>query len=165
MITQIRIKQLLNYNPSTGIFTWISKGHPRCNIKIGAIAGSRRRDGYVAIRIDKRPYLAHRLAWLYMTGEWPKSLIDHKNLDCSDNRLENLRASTFSQNGFNRKANKNNLIGLKGVCRERRTLAFYAQISIKGKRIHLGTFDCPAAAHLSYVVAADKFHGEFARAE
>lgn len=89
MLTAERLREVLEYDPAIGVFRWLIK--PCGQISIGDIAGCRHGEGYVQIRVIGRIYLAHRLAWLYMTGEWPISLIDHRNLDRSDNRWSNLR--------------------------------------------------------------------------
>jgi len=84
MITQARLKELLNYDPETGIFTRLTYG--KGNFYIGSVAGGRTKNRYIAINLDKKIYLAHRLAHLYMTGEWPKDQIDHINNIRDDNR-------------------------------------------------------------------------------
>ena len=154
-LTSEKLKQLLHYDLDTGIFIWRETRGCRC---AGDIAGRGQKSIYREIRIDKRLYKAHRLAWLYMTGEWPTKSIDHANGDPADNRFCNLRLATMAQNIANSKLSKANTIGLKGVTpREGMWLA-----RLKGKSV--GTFDCPAAAHFAYLIAADKEFGEFARA-
>ena len=96
MITQERLKQLYRYEPDTGRFIRIySKQRPDT---IGRIAGAPHGNGYLEITIDGRTYYAHRLAWLYMTGAWPKGQIDHKNCIRYDNKWENLRDCTPALN-------------------------------------------------------------------
>ena len=108
MITQARLKELLTYDPETGYFT------RNVNVK-GANAGERAgtitAKGYIAIGIDRKHYLAHRLAFLYMTGEWPKELVDHKDTIKINNKWENLREATNSQNKRNVGARKTNKSG------------------------------------------------------
>ena len=160
MITAERLRELLHYDPETGEWTW-ARPQKASHMKPGDRAGSFFVQGYRGIMIDGRRYKEHRLAFLYMTDDWPPGSIDHINLDKADNRWSNLRVATRSQNRANQPADKTNKLKLKGVCRLRR--AFLAQITVNGKKTCLGLFDCPAAAHFAYVVAADKAHGEYAR--
>jgi len=113
-LTQERLKHLLHYNPDTVVFTWLSK--PSRRINSGSIAGRiKPKKGYVEIGISGRIYLAHRLAWLYIYGTWPKEQVDHINGIRNDNRIKNLRLATTSQNQWNKKMQKNNTSGIKGV--------------------------------------------------
>jgi len=98
-----------------------------------------------------------------MTGEWPKGEIDHIDLDRANNKWENLREATHSENSANRRVRSDNILGLKGVAFDKTRGEYRAYIGVNGKRIHLGYSDCPAAAHMAYVVAANKAFGEFAR--
>src|ERR1035437_5724966 len=98
-LTQEKLKELLHYDPETGLFTWKNTRHNA--VKIGAIAGYWRKDGYVGIYVLGHHYLAHRIAWLYMTCEWPEFEIDHENRKYSDNRWKNLREATHLQNMHN----------------------------------------------------------------
>lgn len=114
MITQEQLKLILNYDPETGEFNWLVK--PRNRASIGGVAGHLRKNGYREISIKGKKYYAHRLAWLYMTGSWPKEHIDHINGNPSDNRFCNLREATRSQNMHNQGVCSNNTSGYKGVC-------------------------------------------------
>jgi len=111
MITQQELKELLHYNPETGIFTRKTKVNR--NKVIGSIAGTTDFHGYVAIAIDGKKYKAHRLAWLYMYGKFPDNCIDHINNITTDNRIVNLRDATLSQNQCNKKINVNNSSGVR----------------------------------------------------
>lgn len=113
------VRSILDYDPLTGIFIWrwrdgIHLGtNRRC---AGKPAGHVDADGrFVMIRISGRPYMAHRLAWLYMTGEWPKEEVDHKNVNPMDNRWENLREANHSQNNANRPRQPRNTSGVPGI--------------------------------------------------
>jgi hypothetical protein len=159
--TRARLRALLHYDRETGEFLWLKRMNPR--VHAGHIAGTLTRDRYRVIAINGRPYRAHRLAWLYMTGQWCSRVIDHRDGDPSNNRWSNLRRATKSQNSANRRIPRNNAWGLKGVSRHRGR--WCATICRKGRRHYLGSFPTPQAAHAAYVKAARKLFGEFARTE
>ncbi len=166
-ITQKRLKELLDYDPATGIFRWkVNRAakHP------GDIAGCIKVDsGYVIIGLDMRLYRAHQLAWLWMIGRWPRQFMDHRDTNKSNNRWKNLRLATKSQNMANMSAPIHNTSGLKGVSRYRQGdkwgKSWQAGIQINGCSKHLGHFTTMKEAHAAYIVAAKKFFGEFARAK
>lgn len=157
-LTAERLRELLDYDPETGAFTWrvFVKG---CRGK-GTIAGFKRADGYIVIRVDKVSYLAHRLAWLFVTGAWPKDMIDHADRDTGNNAWGNLRAASRSQN----MANQRTRARLKGVSYSARDKRWFGRIMASGTVYSSGYMTCPAAAHLWYVVEANIRFGEFARA-
>ncbi len=157
MIPHARLLEVIVYDPDTGVFTW-RVGRKKC--KVGAAAG-RRNAGYVEIMIDRKVYLGHRLAWFYVHAVWPDGNVDHKNLTRDDNRMSNLRLATVQQNSFNRRAQKNNALGVKGVC-IRSGGRYQAQISIDGKNSYLGMFGTVEEAHAAYATEAEKHHGVFA---
>lgn len=161
-LTQNRLREVLNYDPETGEF--VRKISVTYNALAGDQAGNKTGNGYLEIRVDGRSYLAHRLAWLYMTGAMPDQQIDHKNRIKIDNRWSNLRAASQSQNLANIRRHKDNKSGFKGVSRSRVHGKYHAHIRINGKNRYLGTFSDPADAHAAYVSAAMKAFGEFARA-
>jgi hypothetical protein len=136
-LTQERLHEVVEYNPNTGIFIW--KKSIAKIIKIGNIAGSKRKDGYLCFQIDKKMYLAHRLAWFYVYGYFPK-LLDHINQIRHDNRIINLREATKSENGQNRPQQKNNTSGIKGVHWAKREKKWLSFINLNGKMKHLGYF-------------------------
>ena len=113
ILTQERLKEVLNYDPETGVFVWVVK--PSKSIKIGNVAGSDHTTGYRHIAINRKIIKSHRLAWLYMTGAFPPDQIDHINRIRNDNRFVNLRAVTRSENQHNSGKRKNNTAGYKGV--------------------------------------------------
>lgn len=150
-----QLRQLLNYDPETGEFTWkisISNRAPA-----GSEAGTVGALGYRYIGIRGHRYLAHRLAWFYQTGRWPKKNIDHINGAPSDNRFSNLREASQQQNCWNRKARQSST-GLTGVQPKRDRW----QARLRGKS--LGCFDTPDDAHAAYRAASIAAFGEFARA-
>jgi len=159
-LTQERLKELLHYDPQTGVFTWkvcIGRRSPAGTIVKGD-ATSR----YVRIQIEKVSYRAHRLAWLYQTGQWPSGDIDHINGDKKDNRFSNLREATRSQNLSNIGPQKNNKSGFKGVCFNKMVSLWEAQITKNYQHRRLGYFNCPREAAHAYNKAAIELHGEFA---
>lgn len=159
MLTQERLKRLLDYDPATGKFLWLED---RSNvIRAGMAAGSLTNSGYITIQVDGRAYRASRLAHLWMTGRHPVPWCDHEDGDTQNDQWLNLREASRSQNAKNRKMNKNNQIGLKGVHAHKGR--YKAQIQADGRKMGLGTFDTPEQAHAAYVVAAKQYHGDFAR--
>jgi len=160
-------KELITYNPETGDFVWsypVNSGRGYSNKKIGAIAGmpcvGR---NYIKIIIGGKQFYAHRLAWLWVHGEYPDDVIDHVNGDGSDNRICNLRSASKTQNQWNRSVSKRNSTGLKGVYFHRKSGKFQSMIKIGPKSKYLGMFDSPDAAHSAYITAAKNAHGEFYR--
>lgn len=131
----------------------------------GKQAGSIEEGRYVRITIDYIQYYGHRLAWFYVKGEWPEIDTDHENLIKHDNRWDNLRNATKSQNVMNRKRRADNTSGFKGVSKAADRQKWEARIHIKSKKIHLGVFDTKAEAHAAYCAASEKHFGEFARIE
>jgi hypothetical protein len=160
-LTAERLRQVLHYDPRTGAWIWLVQNSARR--PAGSFAGEVKGSGYVIIGIDGLRYRAHRLAWLYMTGEWPKHQIDHKNTDRSDNRWINIRSATNVHNSFNRSANKNNTSGFKGVTWSKQRKKWFAKINVVGQQVHLGFFDDPAVASRAYEEAVQKYAGEFGR--
>lgn len=162
MLTLNRLKELLYYDAETGLFTR-KVGRSGPNARAGDIAGCDNGQGYVRIYVDGVPYKAHRLAWFYMTGEWVDE-VDHRDTDRSNNRWDNLREATRSQNRTNCAAYRNNTSGYKGVSFYKRTGKWKAQIQKEGRKISLGYFETPEAAHAAYIDAANRLFGQFARA-
>lgn len=158
MITRDELIELLQYDPATGSFTWARDVGYR--FKSGQKAGHTHSCGYVVIRIRRRQYMAHRLAWLYMTGDWP-SEIDHTNGIKSDNRFSNLRSCTKTQNQANKLKGRTNTSGYVGVAAGYKG-KWNARIRVSGRLIHLGTFPTAEAASKAYMAAAEAVHGEFA---
>jgi hypothetical protein len=160
-LTRARLRELLHYDEDTGEFRWLKRMNG--TIRDGDIAGSLTEDGYRRIWVDGRLYRAHRLAWLYMTGERCPSLIDHRDGDPSNNRWSNLRKATPSQSNANKRVPRNNMCGLKGV--SRKGSGWRATIHKNGRKHYLGNFPTPQDAHAAYAKAARKLFGEFARTE
>lgn len=140
-ITQEHLKYLFSYDPLTGLFTRnIDVGRPG-KVKKGKVAGClNKAHGYVNIIIDREIYLAHRLAWLYMTGSFPESQIDHINHIRNDNRWVNLRDVTHVENQQNKNVQKNNSSGVAGVHWDKRSKKWWARIGVNGKIVSLGYY-------------------------
>ena len=161
MVTYEHLKELLHYDPEMGLFTWkVSRGPIA---RPGVVAGSINKGGYHKINIGGRKYSTHRLAWLYVIGQWPDGEIDHVNCNPLDNRFANLREADRFGNTRNTKKRRDNTSGYKGVGRKKGR--WVARIWAGGKRKHIGYFDTAEAAYAAYVAEADKQHGEFARFE
>tara|TARA_R100001244_G_scaffold123667_1_gene93353 strand:+ start:652 stop:1152 length:501 start_codon:yes stop_codon:yes gene_type:complete len=159
-LSQEYIKSKLEYNPEEGTFIWLASSG---RAKKGYFAGGETGNGYKRILINKKSYLYHRLAWVYMTGDWPVEQIDHINGDGLDNRWINIREATAQQNMFNRPKNKENKSGHKGVCWNKEVKKWHASININRKLVHLGDFLDIEDAAIAYRLAADTHHKEFAR--
>jgi hypothetical protein len=154
-LTAERLRELLDYDPETGVFRW------KMNRRRGKVAGTLRPDGYRQIGIDGCLYLEHRLAWLYVNGEWPADEIDHRNRERAGNQVESLRPATRPQN-FANSIGKGSTSGFKGVSAYGQK--WRARICVEGNHIFLGYFDTVDDARAAYWQAAQKYCGEFARA-
>jgi len=155
-----QLRGLLIYEPDTGVFrNRVQRGN-RGNI--GEITGCPSGDGRKQIRINGKVYRTYRLAWLYMTGEWPKGEIDHKDRDPGNDRWENLRKATRVENMRNARILKNMSSGLKGVSFITARGKWRAEIRVGSKAHHLGYFLNREEAHAAYMQAADRLFGEFA---
>ncbi len=168
MLTQARLKEVLYYDPETGVFTWLKPTSNKSRVKIGRRAGSPQYSGrvgtlYWKIYIDHRTYKASRLAWLYVKGNFPgpDKQIDHHNRDSLDDRWANLRLATHSQNQANRSIRRDNRSGSPGVFQV--GSRWRALISINSHNQHIGYFDSRAKAYAAYLAAASEAYGEFAR--
>lgn len=153
-LTAARLRELLHYDPDTGLFTWrLSRRRARA----GNVAGTIVTRGYIMIRIDGVKRLAHRLAWLYTYGDWPSGSIDHIDGQPANNRLLNLRDVDSSINNQNRRsASAQNVSGYLGV--ETNGSKFRARIEIAGQRIAIGSFAEPEDASAAYIEAKRRLH-------
>lgn len=155
-LTADRLRELLHYDPETGLFTCQVRTGSRS--KVGEVTGCSDGNGYLQIRILGRSYRAHRLAWIYVHGCWPARDIDHINGVRDDNRIANLRDVTRSINMQNiRTATAGNKSsGLLGVSVAK--LRWKAMIRVNGRNEHIGVFDTPELAHEAYLSAKRKHH-------
>lgn len=157
--TPERLRELFTYDRSIGDLVWAVNKSSRA--RIGSIVKVVTPDGYLVVGIERKRYYAHVIIWAIVTGKWPDHEIDHRNLKKSENWWDNLRTATPQGNRANSEKSRNNKSGLKGVL-------FFdgkwrGQITVNRKTKLLYRGDCPAAAHLAYIVAADKNFGEFSR--
>ena len=156
ILTQERLKELLSYDPETGVFVRIKQ--TSSNAKIGDVAGAARCDGYRIIQIDHKQFTAHRLAWLYMTGAFPPDQIDHIDRNTTNNRFANLRAVTQSENMHNLGKNKYNNSGYRGVSYQKCSKKWYASIKLNNVQKNLGYFFTPEEASAAYLAAQRIYH-------
>jgi len=166
------VREFLDYNPETGKFRWKFRDRKYCkddrswkiwNSKnAGNSTGNPHHSGYQVIIIFKKRYQAHRLAWLYVYGEWPENDLDHINHIKDDNRIENLRDVTNSQNHMNRSIQTGRTSQYKGVSWHKRDQKWMAQIKINGKKKYLGYFTIEEDAAKAYDKAALEHFGEYA---
>lgn len=156
-LTPERVRELLHYEPETGVFTWRVATSRR--VKVGDKAGClHKRDGRVYISVDGKLYKAHRLAWLYMKAEWPAAGIDHRDGAPSNNRFDNLRPASQAENMQNlRKAHRDSSSGLLGAQRLRNG-KWIARLLCKGIRVDSIRFDTPEQAHAAYLEIKAAFH-------
>jgi hypothetical protein len=154
-LNQNDLKELLDYDPDSGVFTWlVSRSNVRAGVEAGCVHTDHHGKTYRHIRLFGKLYLAHRLAWLYVHGEFPPDDIDHMDGDGLNNKLDNLRAITHAENGKNKRMHKNNSSGYPGVSWHKRDQKWHAQISINGKKKHIGYFDNIEDAAAAYQSAA-----------
>lgn len=154
LLTAEEVRHALDYAPETGVFKW---RNPRANrMKAGDIAGGLQGNGYIRIFIGYRGFMAHRLAWLYMHGDWPY-VIDHINRNRTDNRISNLRNATPEINNRNREypVGASSLPGAAFCSRSKR---WRASILVNRIKRHLGMFDTAEEASAAYLAAKDCFH-------
>lgn len=168
-LTGETLRQLLDYEPTTGAFTWRERPAVSAQEKVwntrfaGKEAGRISVYGYREIAMGGKLYRAHRLAWLYVTGAWPKAQIDHIDGDTLNNRISNLREANIFQNSQNVRRKKRGECKLKGVTLYKPTGRYHASVCAYGKRYSLGYYDTPEEAHAAYCAGALKYHGQFSQ--
>jgi hypothetical protein len=157
--TAEEVRRLLKYDPLTGFFTRLVTTGGRYGAQAGTVAGTMNDQGYVLISVHSKQFRAHRLAWLWMTGEWPRNEVDHENGVRHDNRWKNLRDVPTTINAQNkRRAQKNSKTGMLGVSWSKKERCFKARIKVNGHYPSLGSFDTAEAGHAAYVAAKRQMH-------
>lgn len=154
------VRGLLAYDPKTGVFTW---RFGASNVPAGSVAGSKNGSGYVLVRVKRCQVYAHRLAWFYVFGSWPKEQVDHINGKRGDNSIGNLRLASQSQNTCNGVLRSTNTSGYRGVSWSKDKNKWVARIVKDHKQHVLGYFASKEEAYYAYLAAARKLHGEFSR--
>ena len=153
MIDEVLLaRSLFNYCPTTGSLTWAQN---RGKARIGKLAGTVDKDGYIRVRFNNRFHSAHRLCWLHFYGNWPSLVIDHINGDPSDNRICNLREATVAQNQWNLRRKPN------GVFWHKKNKKWTVSIGANGRLHHFGSFDSIESATEAAIKARKELHGEF----
>jgi len=161
LITAEELRALVHYDPETGEMTWrVARSN---NTWAGKPVGTVDANGYARVEILTRRYLVHRLAWLYVHGRWPNSVIDHINGVGTDNRLANLREATVSQNAINATYRRKGKTLPQGVGLDRRTGRYTARLYHNRISYFLGTFETVDEARAAYLALAKEKFGEFVR--
>ena len=140
------LQKYLQYNSNSGIFSWIKKTGAKA--VVDKFAGRSDKDGYIVIQFKQKKYFAHRLAWLFAHGEWPKNCIDHVNGIRSDHRIENLRDVSKRENSSNKQSNRSGK--LQGCSYSKNAKKWHSRIWINNKNKHLGYFYTEIEAHNAY---------------
>ncbi len=147
----------LQYDRETGVLRWLTR--PSNSVQVGDVAGTPYMGGYLALKMGKRRYLAHRVAWLLAHGCWPAGVIDHIDGDKTNNALSNLRDVGSAVNAQNRRsAHKGNLSGYLGVSWRKDRCKWEASIKVDGKSQHIGFFKDAEAAHTAYLERKRRIH-------
>lgn len=155
-LTAARLRELLHYDPETGVFTWIAERSG--GAEPGQRAGAAHTSGYRKVCIDGRHYLEHRLVWLYVHGEFPPHQLDHIDGSRHNNALLNLRPATNEENCQNRALRSDSSTRLPGVGWHKKSGKFQARIGVGKQRKHLGLFDLPDEAYGAYLEAKARLH-------
>lgn len=160
-------KQVLDYDPLTGVFTWkvdifVGNKNSRIQVRKGDIAGcSVKPFGYIRIGYRRKYVEGQRLAWLFTHGPIDLGLVDHKDCNPANNRIDNLRLATSPENGYNAKLAKNNTSGVKGVTWNATQQKWSARVSVNGKRHTLGVFSDKNQAEAVVKAFREQHHGEY----
>jgi hypothetical protein len=175
-ITPSELRQLLDYNPETGVLTWRVRGrewfpsnnsHAVWNSRwagrpAGWLSAS---TGYHTVMVLRKSYSAHRVAWAIHYGSWPEGEVDHADTNRLNNKVTNLRVASHSQNQANGKAYKNNKTGFKGVYWDPKAEVYSVQIRANRRLTTVGRFRCLEEAVAAHAKAHRERFGEFSRAE
>lgn len=149
------LRERVCYDPLTGLMTWRKSNGSRA--VVGGLIGTNSSKGYLTCELDHKHFKIHRLAWLYMTGQWPNGQIDHIDGDKKNNRIANLREASNGLNKQNmRRPRRDNKTGFLGVSQDGGR--FRAEIGVEGANVYLGMFATPQAAHAAYIEAKRRLH-------
>lgn len=162
-LTQDQLRQVLFYDPETGVFVRRKNSRGRRKSIIAGCKPSNASHGYIRITINKKRYMAHRLAWLYVNGRFPEKEIDHINGIRHDNRICNLREASTMENAFNRKTPSSNQSGFRGVSWDKVKAMWLAVCKVQGTHFFLGYFEKKIDAAKAYQSFASEKHGLFFR--
>lgn len=151
-LTQTQVRELFDYDSENG---WLIRKKTRAGNPWNKPCGHKpyAPHGYGEVGIAGKAYKTHRVIWLWHYGEWPENEIDHIDQNKMDNRIENLRNVSNSENQHNSSIRKNNSTGFPGVYWHKQFKKYQAQISINNKLIYLGRFTTPEEAFLAYQLA------------
>ena len=153
-----KVKSEIRYCSYSGQFYWLKYRAGR-NDQPGHVGSG----GYLKICINRKIYLAHRLAWFLYYGRFPSKQIDHIDGDRLNNKISNLREASSTQNNRNASLRSDNKSGVRGVCWKNREQKWHAQISVDKKNISIGYFISLDEAKQAYAIASEKYHGEFGK--
>lgn len=159
MLTYEVVRKLFHYDEERGALIWKETNSNRA-VK-GAVAGCKRKDGRIQVRVNGKYHFSHQIIWIWMTKKPPIGCVDHINCNPSDNRWGNLRQASIKENCRNKRIGKNNSTGFKGIRFQAKK--YEANITVDCKWIYLGRFKTKKEAHQAYCTAARKYYGEFAR--
>jgi len=161
VISREHLLEIFKYDPDTGVFTRVKRTGSRSTaLPVGWVDNT---NGYPHVQINGKKYAQHRVAFLYMTGRWPANQIDHRDGDRTNNRWDNLREATNSQNSANRSVQSNNTFGRKGVYWHKGARKWTASVCLNKKSIYLGLFATESEAAAAYEAKARELFGEFAK--
>lgn len=158
ILTQDRLKELLNYDPETGVFVWRRTGKAA-----GTVTEQRGATSYLRINIGGCIHYGHRLAWLYVYGIHPVGVIDHANRNGLDNSIRNLRLTSQVMNAGNAKIRRDNRSGFRGVSFCKQTQKWRAQLRFGKCSVNIGRFATKDEARAAYEQAAGDRFGDFLR--
>lgn len=161
LLDQEELKALLDYDSESGLFKWRASNSNR--VRVGDVAGTVPAGTHRIIRIGTYNYRASALAWLFVYGQWPHGDVDHRDLNKTNDAINNLREASRSQNNANCPLRRDNKTGFKGVSSIPSSGKFRATIKIGDKQTHLGTYESAEDAHAAYFAKAKEVYGEFAR--
>lgn len=159
MLTFEEVSRLLAYEPETGILRWVKS--PNSRIKVSSKAGSKSGFGYVKLKINRKEYFAHRIAWLLHYGHWPSGQIDHIDNDRANNAIANLRVCTASQNQRNQKIRRSNSSGIKGVYWDANLGKWKVQVRGDGRIQYGGHYTSISDAECAARDLRIRLHGDY----